>query len=205
MPTPIFLGIAGPSGAGKTTLARHLCSRHPQITHVKLDAFFKNVSEFPYYRHWLNREVPDNLYWDEFYSALRQLRAGQPANFPIYDREKGVRAGYEQITPSAIVLVEGYLLFFDPRIRDLFDVRLYLNVSTQEQYRRKKIRWPEMDDDYFFEVVVPTFEMHGKHGARHAHALINGDQGEPEVVAEAESYPIVNQFLVRAPAVPAFK
>lgn len=186
---PYFIGIAGPSGAGKTTLAEHITKNFPEVTHVRLDGFFKNLSEFPYYKQWINREAPENLYWDEMHEVFSGLRRGETVQFPKYDRVRDCRSGTFTVTPSKIVLIEGYLLFFDPRIRSLFDYRLYLHVSTDEQYRRKKQRWPEMEDAYFHEVVVPMFATHGRQGANFSHAILNGDLSEQEILREFAALP----------------
>ncbi len=189
MNRPLFIGLAGPSGAGKTTLVRSITDRYPHITHIRLDGFFKAYETFPSYGRWINRETPENIEWDAFFDALGKLRAGKPTTFPVYDKKTGIQTGTELITPGPVVFVEGYLLYHDPRIRNLFDTKLYLHVSVEEQYARKKSRWPEMDDDYFYEVVVPMFDMHGSHGARFAETILNGDLSELEVLAELERSP----------------
>lgn len=188
MATPFIIGIAGPSGAGKTTLAEHIVAHYPAVTHIKLDGFFKTLEEFPMYGRWRNREVPENLYWDDFYEALRSLKNGRATEFPVYSKKADSRIGKQIINPSEIILVEGYLLYFDPRVRNLIDHRMFMHVSVENQYRRKKGRWPEMEDEYFFEVVVPVFNMHGAPGARHAHTHLNGDTTEAELVAEFKKY-----------------
>lgn len=184
MSKPFLIGLAGPSGAGKTTLAKHLHEQFPHITHIRLDGFYKNFSDFPQYKQWVNREAPENLHWDEIYDAIKNLAAGADVTVPLYDRPNGVRSGFEKISPTEIILVEGFLLFFDPRIRDFFDMRVFLHVSLETQYARKKSRWPEMDDNYFHEVVVPMFEIHGREGMRHAHLTLNGENEEAVVVQE---------------------
>lgn len=191
---PVFIGLAGPSGAGKTTLVRHVIARYPHITHIRLDGFFKAYETFPMFGRFVNREAPENIEWDNFFSALLSLRAGKSTQFPVYEKKSGVQCGTELITPGPVVFVEGYLLYHDPRIRNLFDGKLYLHVSVPEQYRRKKARWPEMDDAYFHEVVVPMFEMHGSHGARFADGLLNGDASESDVIAELEKSSLFQRF-----------
>lgn len=199
MQQPLFIGLAGPSGAGKTTLVRHITNRYPHVTHIRLDGFFKAYETFPQFGKWVNRETPENIEWDNFFAALLSLRSGKPTIFPVYEKKTGVQCGSELITPGPVVFVEGYLLYHDPRIRNLFDTKLYLHVSVEEQYARKKSRWPEMDDAYFYEVVVPMFEMHGSHGARFADAILNGDAAEHEVTQELENLSVF-QDVVRVKA-----
>ncbi len=179
--TPIFIGLAGPSGSGKTTLVRHIGERYPHITHIRLDGFFKSFETFPKLGMWVNRETPENINWDDFFTALQSLRAGKSTSFPVYDKKTGVQTGTELVVPSSIIFVEGYLLYHDQRIKNLFDSRLYLDVSVKNQYIRKKTRWPEMDDAYFYDVVIPMFEKYGKNGADCAHHILNGNDSEREV------------------------
>ena len=192
---PLLIGLAGPSGAGKTTLAKHIAQKYPQVTHIRRDGFYKTLEEFPLFGKWINREAPENLKWDKFYRALVSLRAGQPTEFPVYEKKLDRCVGSELVAPSPIVIAEGYLLYHDPRIRELFDVKLFLHVSVDAQYQRKKSRWPEMDDDYFYQVVVPMFEMHGSHGARHAQDIFNGDVSEEEIIVQFENSPFVKTML----------
>jgi len=181
---PTFIGLAGPSGAGKTTLVRHITTAYPHITHIRLDGFFKPFDTFPMRGRHVNRETPENIEWDNFYAALCSLRRGEPTEFPLYEKKTGVQCGTEIVSPSPVVFIEGYLLYFDPRIRDLIDIKTFMDVSTEEQYRRKKSRWPEMDDAYFFEVVVPVFEEFGSHGAQFAHHILDGNRSEDELIRE---------------------
>jgi len=192
---PVFIGLAGPSGAGKTTLVRHITTNYPTITHIRLDGFFKAFETFPMHGEFVNRETPENIKWDEFHAALQSLRAGLPTEFPLYEKKSGVQCGTELITPSPIVFVEGFLLYHDPRISELLDAKFYLHVSPEEQYRRKKARWPEMDDTYFYQVVVPVFVQYGSRGADVADAVINGDAPEADVIAELEKTPAFRRFL----------
>lgn len=192
---PVFIGLAGPSGAGKTTLVRHITKNHPHITHIRLDGFFKAFETFPLHGDFVNRETPENINWNEFYEALCSLRAGKPTIFPLYEKKTGIQCGTERIIPGPVVFVEGYLLYHDPRICNLLDAKLYLHVSPEEQYRRKKTRWPEMDDAYFFHVVIPMFERYGSRGAQVADIVINGNAPEKDVISELEKTSVFQRFL----------
>ncbi len=172
---PLIIGLAGPSGAGKSTLCAAIAAERSDVGHFKLDDFFKDATEFSYYKHWLNREVPTNLKFDDFISALSQLRNGYSVDVPDYSMKADKQIGTKRIEAKQIILVEGYLLFHDQRARPLFDLRLFLDVTTDVQLARRTGRGIPFDKSYFDEVVVPTFEEFGRPAMHDAHVVINGN------------------------------
>ncbi|MBI1908493.1 hypothetical protein HYS28_03730 [Candidatus Uhrbacteria bacterium] len=172
---PLLIGLAGPSGAGKSTLCAAIAADRGDVGHFRLDDFFKDATEFPRYKHWLNRELPSNLKFDQFITALTQLRAGYPVEVPEYSMHADRAVGTKRVEPKQVILVEGYLLFHDPRARPLFDLRLFLDVTTEVQIARRLGRGIPFDAAYFYEVVVPTFEQYGRDAQYDAHIVIDGN------------------------------
>lgn len=173
---PLIIGLAGPSGAGKSTLCAAIAAARDDVGHFRLDDFFKDATEFPRYKQWLNRELPSNLKLDDFVGALRRLRDGYAVEVPEYSMHADRAVGTKRVEPKQIILVEGYLVFHDPRTRPLFDLRLFLDVETDVQLARRTARGIPFDKEYFYEVVVPTFERYGRNAQYDAHVVIDGNQ-----------------------------
>lgn len=182
---PVFVGLAGPSGAGKSTLCAAIAGKMPGVLHFKLDDFFKDATDFPMHGKWLNRELPTNLKIDEFRQALLGLRDGRTVVVPDYSMKDDRQIGTKRIVPQPIVLVEGYLLFFDDAINGLFDVRVFIDVDWEVQRARRKERGITFDElGYFDEVVVPMFERYGRPAMDDAHYIMDGNKEKSEVERE---------------------
>ncbi|MBI4835659.1 MAG: hypothetical protein HY817_00190 [Candidatus Abawacabacteria bacterium] len=182
--SPYLVGIAGPSGAGKSTVAQNIVKCCPQVTHFKLDNFFKSLIEFPRYKEWPNREVPENLLWQEFFTALKALKNNQSVIVPTYSMAADAPIGTHEVKPTPIILVEGYLLFLYEHISDLFDFRLFLDVPVNTQLERRLMRQPNMDIDYFQEVTVSVFKQYGEPTKNIVHKVIDGRKDEEALCSE---------------------
>jgi uridine kinase len=121
-----MIGLAGPSGSGKSTIARR-AERElgSTIELVKLDKFYKDATQFPKLGTWRNWEVSEDILWDELYHVLTELKAGRAVEVPLYSKLEGRRTGKRVAEPANLILVEGFLLFYEQRIRDLFELKIY--------------------------------------------------------------------------------
>ncbi len=177
-----LVGLAGPSGSGKSTLARRLLAEHPHgVEVIKLDKFFKDASEFPRVGPWSNWELPENINFGGLYEALIALKDGQPARVPNYSKPEGRQLGARIAQPASIILVEGFLLFYEQRLRDLFELKVYLDIPLSAQLERRLAREPNFDRDYFEQVMVQAFAHYGAEAAEHADAVLNAGS-DPEVL-----------------------
>jgi uridine kinase len=176
-----MVGLAGPSGSGKSTLARRAQREWPDLEVIKLDKFFRDAVDFPMVGNWRNWELPENVCFDELYEVLRELKAGRAVEVPIYSKPEGRRTGSRLATPQPMVMVEGFLLFSDPRVRDLIDLKVYLDVPLELQLQRRQEREPGFDRDYFNEVMVPAFERYGADAKRRADVVIDGSGPQEQV------------------------
>jgi phosphoribulokinase len=128
MPRPVLLGIVGDSAAGKTTLTRGLVRilGESQVTHVSADHYHR-------YDRTQRAELaltalhPDCNYVDILLQDLVHLRAGQPAMKPLYSHRNGTFEAAEYVQPAQFTIVEGLLGFHSAPMRDLYDVRVYLD------------------------------------------------------------------------------
>jgi uridine kinase len=183
----MIVGIAGPSGSGKSTLARQAVRQLPHAAVVKQDKFFKDSNTFPIIGAWRNWEVPQNIEWEEFGEALRLLKAGNRAWIPEYSKPEGRQVGLRLVEPAPIVLVEGFLLFYEPRIRNLFDLKVYIQIGIDAQLGRRLSREPEFNADYFHQVLVPNYANFGAEAEKYADQVIDGEQDPLAVLASFQN------------------
>jgi uridine kinase len=138
---PFFVGIAGGTGSGKTTVASKLKSALPGEAAVVLDhdAYYKDRSGMPKReRDLVNFDHPDALDNDLLVRHLDELSVGRAVETPLYDfvthsRQKETR----RVAPVPIVIVEGILLFVNPTIRSRFDVKIFVDTDPDIRVFRR--------------------------------------------------------------------
>jgi len=139
--TPLVIGIAGGSGSGKTTLARVIRERvgAEHIAYLPHDAYYKDLSDLPSNQHAnINFDHPDSLDSELLAEHVRQLRNLQPIEMPIYDFKTDSRTGKTiRIEPEPVVMVEGILIFTDRVLRELFDVKLFVDTDPDLRFIRR--------------------------------------------------------------------
>lgn len=136
---PILVGIAGGTGSGKTTLATRIHKAFPNSILISQDSYYRDLSHLPFEeRAKTNFDHPDALEFELLQKHLILLKEGQSVEMPIYSfhihsREKGT----ERILPSDIVIVEGILLFAMREIRDLFDIKIFVDTDDDVRILRR--------------------------------------------------------------------
>jgi len=190
---PLFIGLAGLSGAGKSTLADHLESQGG-VKRFRFDAYYKSAKDCPQLPdgrpHW---DLPESLYLDEMYQALVGLRQGDDVFLPIYNRRLCDRTGHMLFKPAPVVFVEGMQLFADERIRDLFDLRLWLDIDEETALARRLERQPDYDVEYHRTIALPAQREFVAPLKKYAHGIIDGGQSVKTVVETADD--IIARFL----------
>lgn len=141
MKNTIVIGVAGGSGSGKTTVAHNLVkafSREEAIL-VEQDAYYKELTELTIdERAKTNFDHPDAIEFELMKKHLMDLKNGIPIERPTYDFKTHSRKE-EKITlnPSKIIIVEGILVFAVKEIRDLFDVKIFVDTDADEMLIRR--------------------------------------------------------------------
>jgi uridine kinase len=137
----LLLGIAGGTGSGKTTVARTLKEMVPsdQVSMLSMDSYYKDFPELPLEeRRKLNYDHPNAFDFDLLYDHLKALTMGQAVKVPEYSFELYGRTGkYEVVYPRPVIIVEGILLFYDERIRNLFDIKIYVDTDADVRIIRR--------------------------------------------------------------------
>lgn len=167
----MIVGIAGGSGSGKSTLAHNLmdalCNRKTVL--IQQDAYYKDQSELPVKaRENVNYDCPDALYVTLLVCHLNELISGGPIERPIYDFATHTRKkGCEVIYPAEIIFIEGILIFSEKSLRDLIDLKVFLDIAADVRLARRILRDVrergrriETVIEQWFDTVIPMHEMH---------------------------------------------
>ena len=137
----ITMGVAGGSGSGKTTVARRILERigFDRVAYVPHDAYYHDLSHLPpAERGQLNFDHPDSLDNDLLIVHLQELQAGRAVEIPVYDFKTHSRvAETRHVDPQPVILVEGILIFADKRLRDLMDVKIFVDTDADIRLIRR--------------------------------------------------------------------
>ena len=138
---PITIGVAGGTGSGKTTVALKVLERvgFDHAAYVPHDAYYRDASDLPpAERAQLNFDHPDSLDNDLLIEHLRQLQAGQAVEIPVYDFKTHSRLPETRhVDPQPVILVEGLLIFADKRLRDLMDMKVFVDTDADLRLSRR--------------------------------------------------------------------
>ena len=180
---PVIIGVAGGSGSGKTTVAlkvREACpGKTIQIIHH--DSYYHDNSHLPIEdRSRINYDHPNAFETDLLIAHLRELRAGQAVQVPRYDYAIHSRLPETDRCEAAdIVFVEGILVLESRELRELMDIRLFVDVDADERVLRrmkrdttKRGRTMESVMKQYLTVVRPMHQQFVSPSKRYAHLII---------------------------------
>jgi len=139
--TPLVIGIAGGSGSGKTTLANLILERigKERIAYLPHDAYYKDLTALPHnQRAAINFDHPDSLDTDLLIQHVQDLRANNPVDLPIYDFKTHSRTQETiHVEPRPVIMVEGILIFVDPILRGLLEVKIFVDTDPDLRFIRR--------------------------------------------------------------------
>ena len=138
---PIVFGVAGGTASGKTTVARQILDRvgARHIAYLPHDAYYRDLSHLPpEQRAQQNVDHPDALESDLLARHIRELRQGRPVPLPVYDFATYTRRP-ETVTvePASVILVDGILIFAEPELRGLMDIKIFVDVEADIRLIRR--------------------------------------------------------------------
>lgn len=185
---PVIIGIAGGSGAGKTTLANAIISKvgAEKATYISHDSYYKDQSgKPPVEREKLNYDHPDALETSLLITHLEQLLNGVSVEIPMYDFVQHVRSKQTvRLESRPLIVVEGVLIFVDHTLRDLFDFRIFVDTPADVRLARRikrdisvRGRTVELVVRQYLTSVVPMHDKYVEPSKAYAHMVVSGCEG----------------------------
>lgn len=180
----VLIGIAGGTGSGKSTFTNILKdSFGDKITVIYHDNYYRRRDDIPFEeRQKINYDHPDALETSLLVEHLKELQAGHEVECPVYDFSQHNRSD-ETITikPSKVIIVEGILILQDVQLRDLFDIKIFVQADADERILRRAMR--DMEErgrdleniiDQYLTTVKPMHYLYVQPTRALADIVING-------------------------------
>ncbi|MGH1977733.1 uridine kinase [Rothia sp. L_38] len=179
---PLIIGIAGGTGSGKTTLTNSLLEKFDgQVGVIYHDNYYKRNDHLTYeQRCLLNYDAPEAFDNDLLVTHLKALIEGQTIETPVYDFADHNRSDETLIVePQPIIILEGILIFAEPEIRDLCDIKLFVDTDADVRILRRlrrdvieRGRTIESVEAQYLTTVKPMHELHVEPSKRHVDMII---------------------------------
>ena len=178
----LVVGIAGGSGSGKTTLSNNLVGRFgDQVSIVHHDNYYRAHDDLTYEeRTKLNYDCPEAFETEMMVEHLQLLRQGRSVHCPVYDFTVHNRSGETVvIEPRPVILVEGILIFAEKDLRDLMDIRVFVDTDADVRLARRVLRDVEERGrtvrsivDQWQNTVKPMHEMYVEPSKKNADIIV---------------------------------
>ena len=178
----LVLGIAGGTGSGKTTLMKNIIDKFGNaVTVLSHDNYYKRRDELTYEQRCLiNYDEPDALETDLMAAHLDRLRRGEAIDCPIYDFTQHNRSNETvRIEPTPVIIVEGILIFENKPLRDLMDIKIFVDTDADVRLCRritrdvnKRGRTLESVLTQYQTTVKPMHEKYVEPSKKHADLVV---------------------------------
>lgn len=174
---PFFIGVSGGTASGKTTVCKTVIDQikeDPSINETNVatlyqDLFYKDLSESNIAlanKGKFNFDHPNAIDFELFYDTIRQLMAGvESVKVPVYSYKQHKRVGTTEFKNADVIIVEGILIFYDVRVRDIFELKIFVDCDADTRLARRverdimhRGRTIETVLTQYTEFVKPAFE-----------------------------------------------
>ena len=178
----LVIGIAGGTGSGKTTLMQRLVERFgSDVTVLSHDNYYRRRDDMPFeQRCKVNYDEPAALETNLMARHLEALRHGQAIDCPVYDFSQHNRSNETvHIEPKPVIIVEGILIFENKQLRDLMDIKIFVDTDADIRLCRRirrdvreRGRTLESVIEQYQTTVKPMHEKYVEPSKRHAHIVV---------------------------------
>lgn len=160
---PLIIGVAGGSGSGKTTVVRHIINTigEDDILLIQHDSYYRDLKHLSFEeRTKQNFDHPSSLETELMIRHIKALKEGYQVEIPIYDFTRHIRKEETRLAdPKKIILLDGILIFTEKELRDLMNIKLY--VDTDDDIRLlRRIQRDIVERDRQLENVLNQYEKH---------------------------------------------
>ena len=204
----LVIGIAGGTGSGKTTLTQALIDAFPGKTSVIYhDNYYRAFPDLTYEeRKGINWDSPDAFDSDLMVSQLKQLIAGEAIECPIYDYSiYNPSTQTQRVEPAEVIIVEGILIFADPEICSLLDIKLFVDTDADVRILRRikrdvieRGRTLESVEKQYLETVKPMHELYVQ-PSRHNADIIVPEGGRNLVALDMLIHRVAGEIGITSP------
>lgn len=178
--------IGGGSASGKTYVLNKVLEKIPEekIAHISLDDYYKDFGVLPFEeRTKVNYDHPDSFDWPLINKQLADLKNGKAIEKPVYDFATHSRSlKTEIVEPKELIVIEGIMALVDRKLRELGDLKVYINASRErrlvrriERDQKERGRTYESIIKQYFETVIPMYEEFIAPTEHYADLILNND------------------------------
>lgn len=189
----IVVGIAGGTGAGKTTFVHQLCNQlaNETIAVIPQDAYYLDNSHMPIaQRKQKNFDHPDAIDWELLAAHIALLQKGEQINRPVYSMLTCTRETETVCTlPGTILIVEGILIFTKKNIRELCNLKIFIDADLEARYARvlQRDKWERgrnnaQVSERFYNTVQPMHDQFVEPTKKYADIIVNDGGLNPQAV-----------------------
>lgn len=188
----LIIGIAGGTGSGKTTVVNKIINSLPagEVAVMPQDSYYKDSSHIPPEdRSKINFDEPNAIEWTLLVNHLKQLREGRTIQMPTYSYLTCTRQEETvEVKPADVVIVEGILVLTDPVLRDMLDIKVFVDADPDDRLIRviardciERGRTPEIVINRYQDVLKPMHMQYIEPSKRYADLIV--PQGGSNIVA----------------------
>lgn len=179
----VIIGIAGGTGSGKTTVVNKVVGSFPkgEVAVIPQDSYYKDSSHIPpEERSKINFDEPNSIEWTLLVKHLKELKQGHAIDMPTYSYLTCTRQPQTiKVEPCDVVIVEGILVLNDEELRDLLDIKVFVDADADDRLIRviardcvERGRTPKMVIDRYQEVLKPMHNKYIEPSKRYADLIV---------------------------------